>query len=366
MINGSIWLPFSFHDRDPMTSMPRRFLPILAFVFFGLFTTCALPARAQFSTAPHLQPEQLAIVINDAEPNSVKIGEYYRKRRGIPAANVVHVRIPGKPHEISESRFQALKEEIDGQLKPDVQAVLMIWTAPYKVACNSITGAYTLGFDPEQCARTCSPGRPSPYFNATTARPYTDLHIRPSMLLPTESVEQAKELIDRGAGAGFKIVPATAYFLQTSEKARNSRAGFFPPPGRIAARQLATKTMQADVLEDVKDIVIYETGMAEVAKLDTLGFVPGALADHLTSLGGDLLGTSQMSSLRWLEAGATASYGTVSEPCNHWQKFPNPTVLLKHYVQGNSAIEAYWKSVAWPTQGLFIGEPLAAPYGRRR
>jgi hypothetical protein len=34
-------------------------------------------------------------------------------------------------------------------------------------------------------------------------------------------------------------------------------------------------------------------------------------------------------------------------------------------VQGNSAIEAYWKSVAWPTQGLFIGEPLAAPYRKR-
>jgi uncharacterized protein (TIGR03790 family) len=109
--------------------------------------------------------------------------------------------------------------------------------------------------------------------------------------------------------------------------------------------------------------------MAEVGKLGTLGFLPGALADHLTSFGGDLLESAekngQMSSLRWLEAGATASYGTVSEPCNHWQKFPNPAVLLRHYVQGNSAIEAYWKSVAWPAQGLFIGEPLAAPYGRR-
>ena len=44
---------------------------------------------------------------------------------------------------------------------------------------------------------------------------------------------------------------------------------------------------------------------------------------------------------------------------------PNPAVLLRHYVQGDSAIEAYWKSVAWPAQGLFIGEPLAAPYARR-
>jgi uncharacterized protein (TIGR03790 family) len=246
-----------------------------------------------------------------------------------------------------------------------VQAVLMVWTAPYKVACNSITGAYSLGFDPDQCIRTCVPGRPSPYFHSSSARPYTDLNVRISMLLPTEYVEEAKALIDRGAGAGFRIVPATAYFLATSEKARNSRAPFFPPAGRIAARKLTTKPMQADVLEGAQDVMLYETGMAEVDKLDTLHFLPGALADHLTSLGGDLLGDEQMSSLRWLEAGATASYGTVSEPCNHWQKFPNPAVLLRHYVQGNSAIEAYWKSVAWPIQGLFIGEPLAAPYRKR-
>jgi uncharacterized protein (TIGR03790 family) len=95
-----------------------------------------------------------------------------------------------------------------------------------------------------------------------------------------------------------------------------------------------------------------------------LTFLPGALADHLTSLGGDLLGQGQMSSLRWLDAGATASYGSVSEPCNYWQKFPNPSVLLRHYLQGDTAIEAYWKSVAWPAQGIFIGEPLAAPYRR--
>lgn len=340
-----------------MTSIRRLLLILMA--------AAAANAHAQFTSAPSLQPAQLAIVINDDDPNSVKVGEYYRKRRNIPSDNVVHVSIPDKPREISFERFQELKEEIDSHLGPGIQAVLMIWTAPYKVECNSITGAYTLGFDPSQCVKTCASGRSSPYFNSRSTKPYTDLKLRLSMLLPTESVADAKALIDRGASAGFRTVPGTAYYLVTSEKARNSRAGFFPPPGRIEARKLSTKTMQADVLEGAKDVMIYETGMARVDKLETLHFLPGALADHLTSLGGDLLGEGQMSSLRWLEAGATASYGSVSEPCNYWQKFPNPTVLLKHYVQGNSAIEAYWKSVAWPTQGLFIGEPLAAPYRKR-
>lgn len=349
-----------------MTSIPRCCPRLLILFLLAGIAAASAPARAQTGAAPaQLQPAQLAIVINDAEPNSVAIGAYYRERRAIPEANVVHVRLPGKPSVLNATRFALLKEEIDAHLAPGVQAVLMVWTAPYKVECNAITGAYSLGFDHALCARTCAPGRPSPYFNAGAKRPYTDLGMRLSMLLPTESVDEAKALIDRGVGAGFRLTPASAYFLTTSEQPRNSRAMFFPPAGHIPARKLTTKTLQADVLENAHDIVIYETGMAEVAKLETLGFVPGALADHLTSLGGDLLGGGQMSSLRWLEAGATASYGTVSEPCNHWQKFPNPAVLLRHYLQGDTAIEAYWKSVAWPTQGLFIGEPLAAPYRRR-
>ena len=34
-------------------------------------------------------------------------------------------------------------------------------------------------------------------------------------------------------------------------------------------------------------------------------------------------------------------------------------------LHGETLIESYWKSVAWPQQGLFIGEPLAAPFARR-
>jgi uncharacterized protein (TIGR03790 family) len=319
-------------------------------------------AAAQFVTGSALQPAQLAIVVNDDEPNSVAIGEYYRLRRNIPANNVVHVRIPDKPHRLDAARFQRLKQQIDAGIGPQIQAVLMVWTAPYAVECNSITSAYSFGFDAAQCAKTCAAGRPSAYFNSNSGQPFTDFGTRLSMLLPTESVDQAKALIDRGVASGFRAAPASAYYLVTSETARNTRSGLFPPAGRIGAKKLTTKTLRSDVLEGASDIIIYQTGMARVAKLETLKFMPGALADHLTSSGGDLLGEGQMSSLRWLEAGATASYGSVSEPCNYWQKFPHPGVLLKHYVQGNTAIEAYWKSVAWPTQGLFIGEPLAAPY----
>ena len=55
-------------------------------------------------------------------------------------------------------------------------------------------------------------------------------------------------------------------------------------------------------------------------------------------------------------------YGTVVEPCNLPQKFPYPPVAIGRYLQGETLIEAYWKSVLMPGQGIFIGEPLAAPF----
>jgi uncharacterized protein (TIGR03790 family) len=83
-------------------------------------------------------------------------------------------------------------------------------------------------------------------------------------------------------------------------------------------------------------------------------------------VGGRLVADNgQATVLEWIDSGATASHGAVSEPCNHVQKFPHPQLLLLHYMQGATALEAYWKSVAWPQQSLFVGEPLAAPFARR-
>lgn len=345
-----------------MIGIPLRSLLFLCFTVLACCAAQAQMVRSADSNA--LTASQLALVINDDDPLSVEIGEYYRSARNVPAQNVVHVRIPNRPRRLNAEQFNLLKEQIDAKLSPQIQAVLMVWTAPYAVECNSITAAYTLGLDTALCQKPCGPSKPTPYYNAAGGPPSTEYGMRLSMLLPTESVAAAKALIERGMASGFSTPTATAWYLTTSETARNSRAPFFPRAGQLPARKLTVKQLHADSLEGQSDIMIYQTGMARVAKLETLRFLPGALADHLTSTGGDLLGDSQMSSLRWLDAGATASYGTVTEPCNYWQKFPQPTVLLRQYLLGNTAIEAYWKSVAWPAQGVFIGEPLAAPYRR--
>jgi uncharacterized protein (TIGR03790 family) len=309
-----------------------------------------------------ISPENLAVIINVENEKSVEVGQYYLTERHIPKANLIKVHLPPSERNLSPASFETLRQNIFSQLNSNIQAIVMVWTTPYAVGCNSITSAITMGYDAKQCENTCSQGKLNPYFDSASQTPYDNFGMRISMLLPVESVEQAKALIDRGILSEFKINEASAYLLNTTDKNRSSRALFFPKSTRIDSKKLEIKTLDANAIEDKKDVMFYFTGLTHVPNLPSLNFMPGAIADHLTSSGGDLLGTSQMSSLRWLEAGATASYGTVSEPCNYWQKFSNPTVLMKHYLSGETAIESYWKSVAWPAQGLFIGEPLAKPY----
>lgn len=328
----------------------------------------ALPAQAQHVAGtpheriPYPRPERVAVIVNESHPGSVEVGNYYLAARGIPSRNLISLNFPAEAKAIGPDEFQRLAQEIDRQLPPAVDIVVFVWTTPYAVACNSLTGAYTLGFDPALCEHSCNPSRANPYFDAVSRYPHRDFRMRLSILLPVESVAQAKSLIDRGVDSNAAGVRAKAFFVRTADAARSSRAGFFPRSAELLAPAVSIRSLSADGISHENDIILYLTGAVSVPDLDTLRFLPGALADHLTSSGGDLRGTGQMSSLRWLEAGATGSYGTVSEPCNHWQKFPNPAVLLKHYLGGATLVEAYWRSVAWPQQGLFIGEPLARPF----
>lgn len=311
-----------------------------------------------------LRPEHVAVVVNKSNENSIEVGEYYLKLRAIPKENLIKVNLPGTPKKLNVEQFAALKQQIEEKLNPNIQVILLVWTAPYAVECNSITAALTLGFDADLCKNTCGQTKASPYFGSTNKLP-SELGLRLTMLMPIESVEEAKSLIDRGVLSAFNVNEASGYFLNTSDINRSSRSIFFPKTIDIPEKKLHLYNLNTDAIQHKKDIMFYQTGLVSVPHLDTLRFMPGALADHLTSTGGDLLdGGGQMTSLQWLKAGATASYGTVSEPCNYWQKFPNSTVLLKHYLSGETAVEAYWKSVAWPAQGVFIGEPLAAPYCR--
>lgn len=322
--------------------------------------------------AGRLQAAQLGLVINTDDPYSVAVGAYEQHRRGLSERQVLRLQLPRRPR-LTETELQTLREQIAAFFGADIQALALAWREPFAVACQSITSAVTLGFEPAICADRCGPGTDSPLFNNPVDQPWTRIGLRPSILLAARSEEEARRMIDRGVASdatlGRLFGPTSeAVFVSTADAARNVRSVLYPPAGAVGTGGLTIvrATEQAVPPGPYRRLIAYQTGAATLKDLDHLGFLPGALADHLTSFGGVLDGSGGQSTvLDWISAGATASYGTVSEPCNHLQKFPHPQVLLLNYLQGATAIEAYWRSVQWPAQGLFVGEPLAAPFAGR-
>ncbi|WP_255145291.1 TIGR03790 family protein [Synechococcus sp. ATX 2A4] len=310
-----------------------------------------------------LDRRHLALIINAADPLSEALGKAYQARRRLPAAQVIRVRFPAGSSSLSPQAFRALKAEVDQRTPAHVQAYALAWAEPYRVDCLSITTAFAFGYDPRHCAQGCLPTRMNPYFaNAAVRRPWDELRIRPTMLLAATSLAQGQRLIERGLAADGTAPAGTGYLLSSSDAARNVRAAGFEQARLALAPTFKVVVLRADALRNANDVMFYFTGLTAVEGLETLQFRPGAIADHLTSFGGQLTDSGQMSALRWLEAGATGSYGTVVEPCNIPAKFPDPGLAMLFYRRGDTLIEAYWRSVAMPGQGVFIGEPLARPW----
>jgi uncharacterized protein (TIGR03790 family) len=313
-----------------------------------------------------LDRRHLALVINSSDPLSEAIGAYYQRARRIPPPQVIRVQFPAGVPSLSPIRFRLLQQEVLRRTPAHVQVYALAWAAPYRVGCQSITSAFTFGLDPSLCARGCRGTRLSPYYaRGDVRRPWDELRLRPSMLLAATTLDQGRRLIDRGVEADGTAPPGTAYLVSTRDDQRNVRAQGYPLVEALVGPGFRVRLLVGDALRGAKDVMAYFTGLANVPDLASNHYRPGAVADHLTSLGGQLTDSPQMSAMRWLEVGATGSYGTVLEPCNFPAKFPEPGLVLTYYRRGDTLIEAYWRSVAMPGQGVFIGEPLARPWPLR-
>jgi uncharacterized protein (TIGR03790 family) len=326
-------------------------------------------------------PGQLLILVNSEDPQSVQVADEYMARYAVPSANRLDLSF-SLCKVLASDVYEPLYDEITDFLRnrPDLEAVAITWTEPWKVSPPetsvgmSITSAVTFGFRPEYYNSgddSCAMTEVSPLYGADLSSPYTDFGLRPAVMIAGETAENAIDVIDRGVAAKSSFPLATGYLMRTTDLFRAIRypqmedaVEFWDHPFGLALdyRDNSEGLPGDDYLRDADDVLFYFTGAIEVDYLDTLKFLPGAVADHLTSSGGALTNTSQMSILRWLEAGATASYGTVTEPCSSTDKFPNVDMFMQRYFAGATLIDAYWQSVRMPGEGIFVGDPLAQPW----
>lgn len=187
-----------------------------------------------------------------------------------------------------------------------------------------------------------------------------------TMMLTAETLDQSKRIVDQGVQSDATAPGATAWLAKSPDAKRNMRFWFFD--NAVFNTRLLTNysLLRTNLVapSGLTNLLGFETG-ADMFSVSAGTFVPGAMADSLTSFGGQIFEPSgQTNLLAFIDAGATASYGTVVEPLAVVQKFPNPLVYF-YQARGFSIAESYYQGIEIPVEGLLVGEPLAAPFRRQ-
>ena len=349
----------------------KRFY-FLAIAAIGLLP---LPGRAGGG------PLNALVVVNAASRDSRALGAYYAQKRGIPASHLCAVKTDPRSPSISREGFE---REIRDPIRDHVARNGLSGQIHYVVLCmgiptrvdnhNGITSALFYGFKstlPDAPRCNVAPDSVNQYFGSeiayTSSAGWNRTNEPIAFVLTADSLETAKKIVDRSV-ASDSTFPDGVFCLHGSpDAARNVRHPAFPAAVRLFA--LHGRPSQVDANPSAspnpgRPVVGYMTGLAYLPEsFAALDLVPGAIADHLTSCAGMLpdpcLGQSTV--WDWMRLGAVASYGTVSEPCAFREKFPDP-LLFFWYSRGFTAGEALAMSVRNPYQGIWVGDPLAAPF----
>lgn len=318
------------------------------------------------------------VVVNLNSSNSCELGNYYCQYRQVPPGNVLRINWSGANTLWTSNDFQTnlviplLNMLAAGKLTNQIQYVVLSMDIPFQTSfgstVNSTTSALFYGLrlgngnDPfgvtnsyaaSEAAFAASPpaGAPGYSFLAT--------------MITAGSLAQAEQLVGRGVAADYTHPQQPVVLAKSSDPLRNIRYPYFDNAifnVNILGVSSILRT-NSDLVWWPSACLGYETGLAQYNVWQG-GLVPGSIADSLTSLGGVIFGAnSQTNLLAFISAGASGSYGTVAEPGNDAQKFPNPQVYF-YQARGFNLAEGYYQSLNAPYLGLIVGDPLASPFGR--
>jgi uncharacterized protein (TIGR03790 family) len=325
------------------------------------------------------------VVVNTNSADSVELGAYYAEQHGIPDHQICSVGIATNLTTLTPIQFRNwLRNPIYAHLAAEdlegrIDFVVLCQDFPTRIDdTEGIAAALFYGFQdaPRYAEEGCNlpEGTSNEFFRAERAFRSADgwnaTNGFVAFHLVASNLPTAKLVADRGAAAQSSFPPATINLHIYGSAGRSVREAryanvhfaFAALPG-LPATCLLGPYLQ--YLNGNTNAMGYHDGFAALplALRTNNVWLPGAYADHLTSLGGCLPTNvlKQSTVLDWMDVGATASYGAVDEPCNYLEKFPDP-LLGFWYARGFTIGEAYAMAVEAPYQGLFAGDPLAAPF----
>ncbi|MFC1467940.1 TIGR03790 family protein, partial [Verrucomicrobiota bacterium] len=357
-------------------------------IFWGLMLT-GFSAQA-------LLPCETVLLVNTNSQDSLKIAANFAAMRKLPQQNIIHLGADETQHQITQEKFaEQVWEPVQKELKErglDGHVLAWIYSAgfPYRVKTTagkmSITGlTFTRNTVPEKrkVGKVSTMIYFSPLFRGpgdtqeqqakiTLSLDRFKQGLKNNMPIPAmmlgytgkhgNTVEEVIESLKNGL-RGDNTRPARGvHFVKTSDLHRSApREWQFNPVQLELAERTIEATTTTNFPAHAENTWGLMTGQAHIVTEKIPTFVPGAMADHLTSFAATFDKNEQTKCSEWIRAGATATAGTVTEPYSIWWKFPHAR-FFTHYSHGCTILESFAQSILNPTQTLCLGEPFCRPW----
>ena len=295
-------------------------------------------------------------------------GAWYQLARGLSASGQIEEAMGSLSKAVDMGWANSLSARRDALLKPlrtdprfsELIRRMQLNIGPFQPAHGFRSRYAWLGGDLPVVPPAGEP-LPDRYYLSTLLA-YTGLH--------GNSVPEALKYLGRAASSDGSMPDGTVYLMANSNVRAETREGSF----HATVEALHKRGHRAEILAEDQD---GQDGIVPQNKHDVIGavvgsqryrwkrsnsrFLPGAIAESLTSYGGDFNRAYQTKLTEFLRYGAAGSSGAVAEPYSFQAKFPLP-YLHVHYADGSSLAEAFYQSVEVPYQLLVVGEPLARPF----
>jgi uncharacterized protein (TIGR03790 family) len=373
-------------------------------VAFGvvLAAVSASPAFAQTA-------ENVMVVINEASPESVRIGEYYVAKRNIPPENVTRLKT-AVADELDRAAYElSIEIPISETLmrhgtQDRIHYIVLTKGIPLRVrgtgglegSTASVDSELTLLYRRLLGIPIAPAGRiPNPYYLGTRlpseAQRFT--HRAHDIYLVTRldgfTVDDVVKLIDRGAAPqneGVFVLDQRAVLIgnRVGDEWLSSAADRLAADGLAARVQLERSTSPAAAANPALGYYSWGSNDASVSSRRVgVTFAPGALAGMFVSTDartfkeppaewnigkwgrqtGYFEGSPQSLTGDLIRAGVTGVSGHVAEP--FLDGSARPQILFPAYVAGFNLAESFYLSIPYLSwQNIVIGDPLCAPFKR--
>lgn len=330
--------------------------------------------------------KRVCVVINEASQESVEVGAYYMKKRGIPPAQLIRIKTT-TDRKVSEGAFE---NEILAPLRatlakmPHVDFIVMTRGVPIRIlnepdhGVDAQIAAHTL---PKIISMSSNPKSDelikavSPYFGKEEKFSFKKFGFRLVTRLDGYTVEDSKRLVDNSLAAKAQKGPFVfdADPSKPNDRYNNLNGALDNAHKFVAGKGFKSTFDDSSVFltpkEPLMGYVSWGSNDPKFSLSDyrAIKFLPGAIAETFVSTSArrffdmqdDPNKQSVISDL--IRGGVTGVKGYVSEPYS--VALARPDILFHRYLSGYNLAESFYMAspfLKW--KDCIVGDPLCAPY----